>query len=199
MRMEAYLQLFGLVFTAAAPVIFASPQLPYLKSIVRRTEFEAGWQQLILNRYLNHQDEGFEEVLKFLLEHSTEEGIFADRVTGDLDIERSEVFPVGDDPAVEEIRILTRPTHFSESILICYDESTGGPAEDPPTTERLGLKLLPTADSDEDAEWRWFGPLTGSEHNAMRYMNERIENTMIYGAICLGIGVTIQTISVFLT
>lgn len=198
MRMLAYLQLFGLVFTAAAPVIFASPQLPYLKSIVRRNEFETGWQHLIVNRKLNHQDEGFEEVIRFLLEHSTEDGIFADRVAADLDIERSEVFPIDNDPAVEEIRILTRPTHFSESILLCYDESTGGPAEDPPTTERLGLKLLPTEDSDEYAEWRWFGPLTGSEHNATRYMNERIENTMIYGAICLGIGVSLQAISVFL-
>lgn len=198
MRMVAYLQLFGLVFTATAPVIFASPQLPHLKSVVRRTEFEAGWQRLIVKRKLNQQDRGFEEVLRFLLEHSSEEGIFADRVADDLDIERSEVFPRTDDPAVEEIRILTRPTHFSESILICYDESTGGPAEDPPTTERLGLKLLPTADADEDAEWRWFGPLTGAEHNATRFINERIENTMIYGAICLGIGVSIQAISVFL-
>ena len=62
----------------------------------------------------------------------------------------------------------------------------------------LAVILEDLADVPIPTLFSWFGPLTGAEHNATRFINERIENTMIYGAICLGIGVSIQAISVFL-
>ena len=64
-----------------------------------------------------------------MIGHSLGEGEshFADVVSDDLGIEPGEILSEARVPEVEELRILTKPTNFSEHILICYDEDTRGP------------------------------------------------------------------------
>lgn len=184
------LQVFGVIFSAAAPLLFAAPRLPYIKEYVRPSAFERGWYSLVVNGKLNHTDDTFNKVLGFIIGHSTEEGHFADTVANDLGIDPSEIVSETDVPAVEEIRILTKPPDWREQVLLCYDENTEGPPGEPRVTRNHGFEIPNMETSGED--WRWFGPLSGFEHNALRYTNSKIDRWTNYGAIALSVGVIFQ-------
>jgi hypothetical protein len=192
-------QILGVLLSAAAPVLFAAPRLPYLKEYVRPSKFEEGWYTLRVQRQLNYDDPGFDKVLRFLIGHSfgEGEGHFVDVVADDLGIESEEILSGARVPEVEELRILTKPTYFSEHILICYDEETGGPLEESDESSYHGLPKLNTDDSGDD--WRWFGPLSAVEYNALRYMSEEIDRWTSYGAVALGFGVLFQLISIIIS
>lgn len=194
--MEIVLQILGVVFTAAAPLLFAAPRLPYLKKHVRPHYFEEGWYSLVLQRELNYTDEGFREVLGFIIGHSTEDGHFADIVADDTGIETGNIISNTSTLAVEEIRVLSRPPDWKEQILLCYDEDTEGPPGEPNVTPNHGFETPNTDDYGED--WRWFGPLSGVEYNAQRYTRERIDRWTTYGAIALALGVLFQILAIAL-
>ena len=196
MRLSLVFQLLGIVLSATAPLLFAATRLPYIKKYTRPSAFEKGWYFLNLQRNLNYRDDGFEDVLLFIIGHQTQNGNFVDRVADDSDINPSDVVPETGVPAVEELRILTRPTDFSEQILLCYNENTEGPSGEPDETERLGLELFNTDEYSD--EWRWFGPLTGTGQNALRHVNEETQKWTTYGTVVLSVGVVCQILAVAL-
>ena len=193
--MEIILQILGVVFSAATPLLFAAPRLPYLKKYVRPLFFEEGWYSLVLNRELNYNEEGFNEVLWFIIGHSTEDGNFAEVVADDVGVEEEDITAVSP-PAVEEIRIMSKPPDWKEQILLCYDKDTDGPPGESNTTTNHGLEVLNTESSGED--WRWFGPLSAVEYNAQRYSQERINRWTNYGAVTLALGVLFQILAIAL-
>lgn len=192
-------QILGVVFTAAVPLIFAAPRLPRVKGIVRPLAFEEGWYSLVLQSHLNHRENGeagFQEVLEFIIEHRHGNELLADAVASDLGIDASEIIPETGVPAVEEIRISSKPPNWREEILLCYDEETEGPPGEPKEPQSGRYQLQNTERSGED--WRYIGPLSGYEHNALRYTNEKIDNWTTYGAIILSIGVLFSILSIIL-
>jgi hypothetical protein len=180
----------GIVFGALVPLSFAATRLPYLKEYTRPSKFEKGWRLLALQRKLNYKHEGFKPVLQFLFNHHIEqEGFFVNRVADDLNTDPSKVIPKTGVPAVEELRLSTRPTDFAEHILLCYDEDTGGPDEEGPK---------PFNTDEYSDEWRWFGHLTGTQTNALLKVNEETQRWIVYGAIALSLSVICQILALAL-
>lgn len=187
-------QILGVICSATAPLLFAAPRLPRIKKLVRPHEFETGWYTFVVKGRLNHDEEGFIEVLRFLIGHQSKDGIFAETVANDLGIDSSDIISETTVPAVEEIRIITRPPDWRENILLCYDEATEGPPGEPEVTPNHGFKKPNTDVAGED--WRWFGPLSSIEYNVQRYTSEKIDRWTSYGAIALAIGVFFQLLAI---
>lgn len=187
MILKVSLQVLGVLCSAATPLVFAAPQLPYLKQRVRPTSFENGWRQLNIQRNLNHQDEGFEEVLDLLLPIRIGSEPFAEVIADDL---REGTEEVNVSEAVEELRLLTEPKNFVDYILVCYDEDSGGPQAEPKETGNHGFKLNNTDPAGDD--WRWFGPHSAVEHIALEHAQEQINRWKILGAVTLSLSVIFQ-------
>lgn len=191
--MEGILQMLGIIFSAATPLVFAAPRLPYLKEYIRPISFEEGWNSLVVNRSLNHKEEGFIEVLVFILVHNAEDGRFANVVAEDTGIEIEDSIS-NTSPSVEEIRIMTKPSMFKEQILLCYDEDTKGPLGELNELPNIDTKLPSTEDHGED--WRWFAPLSAVEYNAQKHTWEQIDRWTNYGAATLALGVLFQILAI---
>jgi hypothetical protein len=145
-------RLLAIILGVASTLVFAAPTLPFLNKYVRPSKFEAGWRTLLTQWHLNQNDEGFEKVAGFIGNHV---GV-RENVAEDCGVSQDENKLVSNH--VEEIRILQKPSGWSESILLCYDETTGGPPDEPYETENRGWELPNTDESGED--WRWLGPLS---------------------------------------
>ncbi|HET7322765.1 MAG TPA: hypothetical protein VFJ06_00350 [Halococcus sp.] len=180
----------AVVFGIISTLVFAAPTLPFLSKYVRPREFETGWRILLTKWRLNQNDEGFEKVAGFIGEHI---GV-RENVADDCDASLDENKLLSNH--VEEIRILQKPSGWSESILLCYDETTGGPPDEPYKTEYHGWKLPNTDESGED--WRWLGPLSAIEHNASVLISEYTQKWMAYGGVVLVFSVTLQLLALAL-
>lgn len=194
-QLSLVFQIGAIVFGGIAPLLLSAVNLPYIREYARPSEFETAWDQLNVSRRLNHKDDGFNEVLGFLMDLPTQAGPFIQWVVADLDIDESEVIPDDGRPAVEELRLSTRPKDFSESILLCYDENTEGPIGEGYTPQRIDAPTIPSPDASGD-DWRWMAQITGLERTAARYVEAETRKWKVYGSIAVSLSVVCQVLAI---